>query len=172
MAMAFTAHLLLFGPFAVRAMLKNQGTVLKESSPPEKRFPKPARLDQHALALCFLTLMSFPVFEGVLEGRVSSIATAGFLSALWLLVIWYYRLGHNWARSLILFGSAISLIGPFLSYERWYDWIHSVVNAAYSAYMLYWLNTKPVREYFTGSYAVDALEVEVQPANETTPSPE
>lgn len=65
------------------------------------------------------------------------------------LILWYFWRGYNWARILVLLRSAITLCPPFFFAEQ--TAIQNVISSAemvLGIFLLYWLNTKPIREYF------------------------
>src|SRR4029077_17322656 len=66
------------------------------------------------------------------------------------IVIWFYWKGRNWARILVLLASLISLYNLR-------DWNHGGAmarimigtEAILAVFLLYWLNTRPIRAFFT-----------------------
>jgi len=66
------------------------------------------------------------------------------------IVIWFYWKGRNWARILVLPASLISLYNLR-------DWNHGGAmarimigtEAILAVFLLYWLNTRPIRAFFT-----------------------
>ena len=68
------------------------------------------------------------------------------------IVLWYYWQGRNWARILVVLTSAVSVFDvstirrPYGSAVLYNSLI--VVEAALGIFLLYWLNTKDVRNWF------------------------
>ena len=158
--LGLTAHLLVFGPIAVRAHLKEDLRKLTESPGPRRNLEKPKGLLATAVILCTFSLAGVPTIEGVLQGRIVSLATVAAFTALWLLMIWFYWCGRNWARWVIMIGTLLSFGGFIYLPERLYDRVYLIAEALYGAFLLYWLNTRRVRNYFAGIEPVreDALQ--------------
>jgi len=63
--------------------------------------------------------------------------------------IFYYGQGRNWARIAVLLTSVVAILG--LVGLRHEDFPGQIIGAAMGllgAFFLYWLNTRPVREFF------------------------
>ena len=64
--------------------------------------------------------------------------------------IFYYVRGRNWARIAVLLTSVLAILGLFrLNHEATVDLISAVAWGILGIFFLYWLNTRPVREFFT-----------------------
>ena len=67
------------------------------------------------------------------------------------LVLWHFWNGKNWARRLVLGMSLLSVLN-LLAYDPEHA-LHGIVlmiEAALGAFLLYWLNTRPLRAFFRG----------------------
>lgn len=65
-----------------------------------------------------------------------------------LLIYWAFSKGHNWARWLVILGSAVGMLSfTFLSEFNWAERIVLFLEAPFNLYLLYWLNTEPVKLY-------------------------
>lgn len=68
------------------------------------------------------------------------------------IVLWYYWQGKNWARILVLLTSVLAIFNvskilrPYSSAVLYNSFL--VVEAALGVFLLYWLNTKDVRNWF------------------------
>ena len=64
--------------------------------------------------------------------------------------IFYYVRGRNWARIAVLLTSVLAILGLFrLNHEATVDLISAAAWGILGIFFLYWLNTRPVREFFT-----------------------
>jgi hypothetical protein len=109
---------------------------------------RPRAISQTAIVLCVFILLGFTFYnpEGnplVFVSLYSPLAAASFA------LTWYYWRGRNWARWLVLWWSTGFLFNLRLlgSLTPWQEAV-TIAGAAFGGWMLYWLNTKQVREYF------------------------
>jgi heme/copper-type cytochrome/quinol oxidase subunit 4 len=66
--------------------------------------------------------------------------------------IFYYAKGRNWARTLVLIVSVLTLFGLFrLQRELPIQRVNALAWALLGIFFLYWLNTKPIRAFFKGA---------------------
>ena len=81
----------------------------------------------------------------------AELAINTFLIALGYVVLIFYWEGKNWARILVLAASVIGLLNLF-ALPRWTRTAQmAIVGAAMlSAFLIYWLNTRPVKAFFKG----------------------
>jgi hypothetical protein len=70
-------------------------------------------------------------------------------AAISFVVIWFLWQGRNWARWLVIAGSLLAL-SNLLNFGDWYPMqqVVVVIEAAFGAWLLYWLNTKRVARFF------------------------
>ena len=77
--------------------------------------------------------------------------TSGSLVAISFLVIWYFWLGRNWARWLVLVASVVALANlAFLGFLGSGEKLIAVGEGALAIWLLVWLNTRSVRTFFSG----------------------
>jgi hypothetical protein len=64
--------------------------------------------------------------------------------------IYYYVRGRNWARIAVLLTSVLTILGLFrLNHESTVNLISGAAWGILGVFFLYWLNTRPIREFFT-----------------------
>ena len=66
-----------------------------------------------------------------------------------LFIYWFLWKGNRWARRLVLLGSALGPVSYLMLSE--FNWLERIVLFAetpFNLYLLYWLNTREVKEYF------------------------
>lgn len=76
-------------------------------------------------------------------------AFATLITVLSFAVLWFFWCGHNWARILVLLTSLVALINLFSLEEN--NTLQKVIiftEAIFAVYLLWWLNTKSVANYF------------------------
>lgn len=67
-------------------------------------------------------------------------------------VLWYFWHGKNWARILVILGSVLSLAGLVTMGKHTYAQICiDLAEAAIGVFLLWWLNTQRLKDYFTRS---------------------
>lgn len=118
---------------------------------------RPVGLRWATLMMCLLNLAAFLYPRPARIGAGLFLAIVGVCASISFVVLWYFWRGRNWARWLVLATSVLAIVnlrllesfGPF---ER----ILIVVNAALGAWLLYWLNTREVRAYFSRRAEADA----------------
>ena len=65
------------------------------------------------------------------------------------ITLWGLWQGHNWARWLVLLTSVLAVVNfAGLGIATWAQRIVIVAEGVLGVYLLYWLNTGPVRAYF------------------------
>jgi hypothetical protein len=69
-------------------------------------------------------------------------------------ITYFYWTGHNWARMLVLIYSLLCVIPVRLVHHHWvlvrFSWI-AAGQALLAIYLLWYLNTRPIRAWFAGS---------------------
>lgn len=77
-------------------------------------------------------------------------AVAGVVVLLSYIIIFFFWKGKNWARLLVLLAALLSI--PNIYNFAIFHIVSKVVIGAefiFALYLLYWLNTKPVTDYFS-----------------------
>jgi hypothetical protein len=109
--------------------------------------PRPPYFDAVTAALCLLNLLSL-LFAG--RAAVTRLFTALAVAASFVVIAFFWK-GRNWARVLVLIASGMSLLElallPLAS-PLFFGLI--LADVAVALFLLVWLNTAPVREYFRG----------------------
>ena len=93
--------------------------------------------------------MDNPAFAFMVHGGGSLIF--GLISAIF---VYFYWAGKNWARWVIIVVSALCILGLLAITYTWakspMSGMLSLAKAALAAFLLYYLNTKPVAAWFEG----------------------
>jgi hypothetical protein len=64
-------------------------------------------------------------------------------------VVWFYWKGRNWARIVVLLTSILSVVDLIsLASPRTKNPIIVAIWGVFGVFLLYWLNTRPVRSFF------------------------
>jgi protein-S-isoprenylcysteine O-methyltransferase Ste14 len=114
-----------------------------------KRQEKPRGLLPVVLILCLLNFTDMFTANSADPDYAASRGVNYFFIALYYLVIWWLWNGSNAARIGVLVFSVLSLFGVlFWNQYTPAEQVTTVAWAILSAFLLYWLNTKPVKEYF------------------------
>ena len=120
---------------------------------------KPRGIIASTSAMAILNLSGFVRLRWSDRGEVVS---ALFFILCGYIVLWYYWQGKNWARILVLLTSVLAvfnvatILRPYGSAVLYNSFI--LVEAALGVFLLYWLNTKDVRNWFTRRRTDAALE--------------
>ena len=102
-------------------------------------------LTRTAVLLCAFNLLGVLLYDPSAGGLWAFLMLYGCLATVSFVVIWYYRQGQNWARWLVLATSALSLLNiAFLPPLTAIATALVIAEAGFGAWLLYWLNTKPV----------------------------
>lgn len=111
---------------------------------------KPSGLAPVTLAMCILNPTGFAFLEGSGVAPVILVPVFGFIMLLGYVVLWYFWKGRNWARWLVLVTSGVALLNlPLLATASLIQNVVIVAEAAMGVFLLYWLNTRAVRGFFT-----------------------
>ena len=78
-----------------------------------------------------------------------SIAGVSLLILVSYVALWFYWQGRNWARWMVLLSSLLALLNlAFWTSATPAERIMIAVEAPLALFLLYWLNTSPVKKYF------------------------
>jgi hypothetical protein len=100
-----------------------------------------------------MAILNLSGFVGLQWSHSRQVVTALVPMLCGYIVLWYYWQGKNWARILVLLTSGLAIVNvstillPYRSAVSYNSLV--VVEAALGAFLLYWLNTKDVRNWFT-----------------------
>ena len=117
---------------------------------------RPTELRAITIAMAILNLTGFLMKDAaILDPTVSLVFVIVVMAASYV-VLWYFWIGRNWARWLVLLTSVLALLN-LLEMPDVNATLQAVllVEAALGAYLLYWLNTSAVRAFFRRSRAAD-----------------
>ena len=111
---------------------------------------KPTGVKVSAL-LMMLSLAAGLVISYV-HGETSVIFCAVIIAV--SVITYFYWTAHNWARRLVLIYSFLCVIPVRLVHHQWvlirFSWV-AVGQALLAIYLLWYLNTRPIRAWFAGS---------------------
>ena len=128
---------------------------------PEAQFDEPRPKGVSVTALIMIALC-FPGFR-MISSQFSSAGMMGYYAgglvlAFELYSIWCYWNGHNWARVLVLAVSLLNVAGVLSSIlDRNSSLLDLMghplrfVQLALACFLLYWLNTRPLRAWYSNS---------------------
>jgi len=78
-----------------------------------------------------------------------SIAGVSLLILAGYVVLWFYWQGRNWARWMVLLTSLLALLNlAFWTAAMPAERILIAAEVPLALFLLYWLNTSPIRKYF------------------------
>ena len=92
--------------------------------------------------------------SGAILAMAKTIAIVGGLigAAIGAVIIVFYSKGENWARWVIMVVSALYIVGFLITLIHWSLFpaktVLSAVQAVFAAYLLWFLNTPPVKGWF------------------------
>jgi hypothetical protein len=111
---------------------------------------RPRGLTETSLLMCITNAMGWAIIDWSLPKAKIIFIIITISIFIGYVVIWFYWKGRNWARILVLLASLISLYNLR-------DWNHGGAmarimigtEAILAVFLLYWLNTRPIRAFFT-----------------------
>jgi hypothetical protein len=117
---------------------------------------KPKGLREVTLLMCVSSSSLALWIDGSTTGsRGGDLAYYGSIAAISFVALWFFWQGRNWARILVLLTSVLSVIAPLIPVEETpLQRAITVMDAALGVFLLYWLNTKPVKQYFKPVQAI------------------
>lgn len=115
---------------------------------------RPRGLAETTIAMCGMNIAGFLFVDPQLAPIEMQYAIFGVIIAASYLVLWYYWMGKNWARILVLLGGGLAVVNllGFSSASFW-EGALIIVEAIFGIFMLWWLNTKSIKAYFKDSSA-------------------
>jgi hypothetical protein len=114
---------------------------------------KPKLLRRIVLLLCVFNLTGFLAIEPRLGSLGIQAVTVSLLMGLAFYVLWKFWLGRWWARVLVIIASCMALLQiPVLGYAPIGERIVIILEAPVACFLLYWLNTIEVKEYFARTH--------------------
>jgi hypothetical protein len=110
---------------------------------------KPRGLVFTLAAMCVLNLTGYLFIHWNRKHAVTVFALISALIFAGYFVRFFYWQGRNWARILVILDSIVALYG--LRYVPRYGALQQAIivgDALLGAYLIYWLNTRAVRDFF------------------------
>jgi hypothetical protein len=103
-----------------------------------------------------MLILNLTGYVGLDWTRRNLVLTTVLISVVSYVVLWFYWVGRNWARRLVLFVSIVALFdlvflfrSPVHSPAKIFKYDTIVIaNALLGVFLLYWLNRADVREWF------------------------
>jgi hypothetical protein len=111
---------------------------------------RPRGVDETTWALVTLNTLAYWT---IMPGTPGLVAAQVILISVGYLGLWFYWKGRNWSRWLVMIWSVVAI----WTLQDWHRWsglaVHGMitVDAILGCFLLYWLNTKAVRQYFRES---------------------
>lgn len=132
-----------------------------------KRREKPRGLLPTVLLMCVLNIADVFILNPADPDYATSRTITYIATPLYFIVLWFLWKGRNWARITVLVLSFLSLPTVFLWSEYTVaEQITTVAWAITSIFLLYWLNTKSVKEYFKPLQPIASHDSTVPPIPE------
>jgi hypothetical protein len=107
-----------------------------------------------------ITVSALLMMLSLVAGLVMSYVHGGTSGIFWAVIIvlsvvtYFYWTAHNWARMLVLIYSFLCVIPVRMVHHQWvlvrFSWI-AACQALLAIYLLWYLNTRPIRAWFAGS---------------------
>jgi hypothetical protein len=128
--------------------------------------PKPNGFALTVTALWVLLVLSVVVAVAVPNPAAAAMQTGAFLAmaktiavvgalvsaAIGAVIIVFYSKGENWARWVVMILSVLYIVGLLLNLRLWAlipgKVVFSAVQAVFGLYLLWFLNTPPVKDWF------------------------
>src|SRR5580698_3012390 len=111
---------------------------------------RPRGLIETATAMAIMNATGWAIIDWSLPVAWLMFIVFTILIAFGSLVIWFYWKGKNWARILVLLTSLLCLYNVLLwNRVRLPERVIIGIEAALSLFLLYWLNTRKVRAFFS-----------------------
>ena len=113
---------------------------------------KPQKLKEITYLLCVFNVSGYVYIDFKSKEALNYVVVYTILMIVWYVVLWYFWHGENWARISVMVGSTISIVGlATMGKDTLPQICVDVAEAALGVFLLWWLNTKPIKEYFTKS---------------------
>jgi hypothetical protein len=111
--------------------------------------PKPRWLTETSLLMSITNAMGWAIIDWSKPTAHATFIVFTFMIAIGYMVIWFYWRGRNWARILVLLNSFVCLYNlRYWSHPGVARHIMIAAEAALAIFLLCWLNTRTVKEYF------------------------
>jgi hypothetical protein len=99
--------------------------------------------------MCICNAMGWSIIEWDKPHAWALFVSFTILILIGYVVLWFYWKGRNWARMAVLLTSALTLYNlRYVLRGNVFHHVMTVSEASLGIFLLYWLNTTPVRAYF------------------------
>ena len=112
--------------------------------------PRPTGLREVTLLMCLFNVVCLFVIQPRGLSSSALLLLCGTMVVISFVVLWYFWLGRNWARWLVLATSVLALANlTLLGSLELAEKVLIVAEAALAVWLLVWLNTRAVRAFFS-----------------------
>jgi hypothetical protein len=113
---------------------------------------KPKGLRETAVLMGLCNPLGYAFIEPSYGMLALQLFVASLILAVSYLILWYYWMGRNWARLLVLATSALALANlSFLASSSPFQKIILTLEAILGGFLIFWLNTREIRTFFRQS---------------------
>ncbi len=111
---------------------------------------RPSGLKETTILMCIFNVCGYAAIDPSFGYLTFQLMFATLIISLSFIVIWFYFKGKNWARILVLLTSVVALINTCIIAEaNLPQKVIIIGEAMFACFLLYWLNTKQVKMYFS-----------------------
>lgn len=118
-----------------------------------ERGPRPEALKYFMAIALFFTVAGLVYCDGTMTeySVAADLIVYGFLSVIWLGLLWFLWVGHNWARIVVMIFCGLTLINPFFIGEDSLLQVTVVISdLIFSLIWLWWLRSPAAVAFTTG----------------------
>jgi uncharacterized membrane protein len=113
---------------------------------------RPVGLTETSVAMSVTNAMGWAIIDWSRPQALLTFIVFTLSIIIGYLVIWFYWKGKNWARIMILLGSVLALFNLRLwNSSGRLERVMIGAEAALALFLLYWLNTRKVKAFFSGT---------------------
>jgi hypothetical protein len=121
--------------------------------------PRPKGLTETAVLMSLTNALGWLIVDWSNPRASTIFAVFTVFIAVGYLVIWFYWKGHNWARILVLLTSVLCLYNlRYFLRARIIEQLMIGAEAILGIFLLFWLNTRPVKSFFRPSQTTQNLQ--------------
>lgn len=113
---------------------------------------KPKGLKETTIAMCIMNISGLVFIDEKMDSLDSIYMVFASVVLATYFVLWFYWKGKNWARMAVML-TGILAIANLLTLPSINNLANSliIIESVFGAFMLWWLNTSEVRNYFRRS---------------------
>ena len=110
---------------------------------------RPKGLASITTLLCISQLIAFGYVTPAQWNSIREVGLVLSMKIVWYWIFWFFWKGRNWARIMTVVTSCFIFLIPFFPPRHApIMQAYMVADCVFSAYLLYWLNTKPIVRFF------------------------